>query len=274
MLGKKFALIGNGYIGQRHIDAIRSLGGELLMIADINPEREVKGIPFYRDHLFFVADPHWSSVDTVVICTPNILHIPMAIWARRYGKQVLCEKPIGTNAKDVEQMFGLNDVHVVMQLRHHPEYKRMKVENPRPKDISLFVKVKRDESYWKGWKGSDLLSGGILFNIGIHYFDALFNLVGTNCVLVTREINTEKLVKGSLRMVGCPKDIKFHIEISDTSEGQDRYIKVDDKIYRFSNQDNLSMEDLHKEVYKNLPFEPEAKSLYHIMKVIDYIKNV
>uniref|UniRef100_A0A6H1ZDW4 Putative oxidoreductase family protein n=1 Tax=viral metagenome TaxID=1070528 RepID=A0A6H1ZDW4_9ZZZZ len=271
--GKNFALIGNGYIGPRHVEAIKSIGGKLLMVADIDPKKRIENIPFYTDYKFFTADPRWSDIDTVVICTPNVLHIPIAKWCRRHGKRVICEKPPGTSAKDVSETFGLKDVFVVMQLRHHPIYKKMKEENPTPENIKVFVKVKRDKSYWNGWKGSELLSGGILANLGVHYFDALANIVGTNCVQVWKDNDLPNLVSGKLRFAGFHNDVEFHIEIADNDDGQDRYIDIDNKKYRFSNKDNLSMEDLHKEVYKNLPFEPEAKTLYRLMQLIDQIKH-
>ena len=45
--------------------------------------------------------------------------------------------------------------------------------------IEMDIGVYRDEKYFSGWKGDEGKSGGILFNLGIHYFDILFYLFGS-----------------------------------------------------------------------------------------------
>lgn len=45
-----------------------------------------------------------EGIDAVVIATPNHLHAPMAVAAMEYGKDVLCETPLGLNADDARLM--------------------------------------------------------------------------------------------------------------------------------------------------------------------------
>lgn len=45
-----------------------------------------------------------EEVQAVVIATPNYLHAPMAIAAMEYGKDVLCEMPLGLNYHEVQEM--------------------------------------------------------------------------------------------------------------------------------------------------------------------------
>jgi predicted dehydrogenase len=67
----------------------------------------------------FVNQYHWkqgesswekmvasSGVDLVDICTPNDLHMPVALAAAQAGKHVLCEKPMARNAEEAEQMYS------------------------------------------------------------------------------------------------------------------------------------------------------------------------
>ncbi len=51
----------------------------------------------YQDFEAVLKD---ESINSLVICSPNYLHAPMAISAMNYGKDVLCELPIATNLKD------------------------------------------------------------------------------------------------------------------------------------------------------------------------------
>ena len=66
----------------------------------------------------FVDQYHWKygesswekmiaskEIDLVDICTPNDLHMPIALAAAAAGKHVLCEKPMARNAVEAEQMY-------------------------------------------------------------------------------------------------------------------------------------------------------------------------
>ncbi len=49
-----------------------------------------------------IADP---TIDAIYNSLPNNLHHPWTIAALKAGKHVLCEKPMGVNAKEAEEMF-------------------------------------------------------------------------------------------------------------------------------------------------------------------------
>jgi predicted dehydrogenase len=66
----------------------------------------------------FVEQFHWKrgeaswekmiasdDIDLVDICTPNELHMPVALAAARAGKHILCEKPMARNASEAEEMY-------------------------------------------------------------------------------------------------------------------------------------------------------------------------
>ena len=46
------------------------------------------------------------------------------------------------------------------------------------------------------------------------------------------------------------KAVHYYFEISDSSEGQGRWLKINGQEYQFSDKDNLSYEDLHLKVYE------------------------
>ena len=272
MSSLKFAVIGLGFIAPRHFAAIEHIGGEVILTVDINKDRSVGDIPRYTDYQFLTAHPRWGEVDAVVILSPNDTHMDMAAWAVRVGKKVISEKPLAIQSSVLSRFVGVRDIYTVMQLRYHPvmeELKKLDVE-----ECELYVKVMRGPDYWAGWKGDEKQSGGILFNIGIHYFDALFQLFGNNCHTIEIEEKSKSRVKGSLQFYGLGCPVKFHIEVADTDEGQDRYILANGVKYRFSSQANLSAEDLHKKVYEDFVKEVGVRpiDLLDLTRFIERLK--
>jgi len=106
---KGAAVIGTGFIGPIHVEALRRLGvpvtGVLAGSAD-GTERAARalGLRAYRNYEEALGDP---AVGSVHITTPNRLHLPMARAALLAGKHVMCEKPLATSAADAAELVAL-----------------------------------------------------------------------------------------------------------------------------------------------------------------------
>ena len=107
----KAAVIGAGFMGKTHVEALRRLGTvEVAAVAGISPEEAqsfaaAQGIPVAApDYKAILADPEIVGVH---ICTPNATHAPIAIEAMKAGKHVLCEKPLAMSAAEAQQMVEL-----------------------------------------------------------------------------------------------------------------------------------------------------------------------
>src|SRR5688500_15588418 len=86
------------------------------------------GIPkVHTSYEALLADP---EIHAVYIPLPNHLHVPWSIKALEAGKHVLCEKPIGLNSRDAEQLVEaarMNPKLKVMEAfmyRHHPQWQK------------------------------------------------------------------------------------------------------------------------------------------------------
>src|ERR1700692_3551511 len=91
----KTAIIGGGFMGRVHAEAVRRLGS-------------VEPIPVGgRDEAAFRAALANPGIKAVHICTPNAAHFPMAQAALEAGKHVLCEKPLATSVSDAREMVRL-----------------------------------------------------------------------------------------------------------------------------------------------------------------------
>lgn len=94
----KTAIIGLGYIGESHIEAVRRIGCcELYAVADTNTElakakADLYGIEkCYESIDELLSDP---EIDAVHNCTPNFLHLSINRDIIKSGKHLLSEKPL------------------------------------------------------------------------------------------------------------------------------------------------------------------------------------
>lgn len=107
----KVGIIGTGFIGPAHVEALRRLGYiEIAALSDINDEvarakAESLNIPVsYGDYKEMLKDP---DIKAVHICTPNSYHYGMAKEALQAGKHVLCEKPLTMNTVEAKELIEL-----------------------------------------------------------------------------------------------------------------------------------------------------------------------
>lgn len=104
-------MIGAGFMGRVHTEAIRRLGNvEVAAVAGVSEEEarafgQSMGIERTTgDYRKVLEDP---SIDAVHVCTPNVLHHPISKAAMEAGKHVLCEKPMAmseTEARDLVEI--------------------------------------------------------------------------------------------------------------------------------------------------------------------------
>jgi UDP-N-acetyl-2-amino-2-deoxyglucuronate dehydrogenase len=257
----RFAVVGMGFIYPRHKQAIENLGGEVYLTCDIDKKKK----PDFTDWAEMFNSPKFDDVQYVSICAPNYLHSVVAREALLRGKKVLCEKPLSVNG-----VQGLDGVKTVLQLRYHPELQKIS----KPKNLYVEAKMFRDDKYWKSWKGNDVMSGGILYNLGVHYIDLAIFLLGDTWEIESVQ-KTRKKVVAKVRF--GESYASFHIEIVKNRKKQGRRLFADGKEITLSNADNLSYEDLHKEVYKEfiagrgIGLDESQKSLKLIKAILNYV---
>ncbi len=81
----------------------------------------------YGSYEELLADP---AIDAIYNPLPNHLHVPWSIKALHAGKHVLCEKPIGMNAAEAQELVDVARKHPHLKVmeafmyRHHPQWQR------------------------------------------------------------------------------------------------------------------------------------------------------
>jgi UDP-N-acetyl-2-amino-2-deoxyglucuronate dehydrogenase len=197
---KNFAMTGvAGYIAPRHLKAIRDTGNSLM--AAVDPNDSVGVLDRYSFDVRFFTEierfdrhleklrrgPDAERVHYMSICSPNYLHDAHIRLALRVGAHAICEKPIVINPWNLDALEELEHeagrtVNTVLQLRVHPSLvalkERLAASGSRQHDVCLTYLTARGPWYQTSWKGSEERSGGLVTNIGIHFFDLLIWLFG------------------------------------------------------------------------------------------------
>jgi len=106
----RIGLVGFGFIGPHHLDAIRRLGfAEVaaLAVSSAKAARERADRHHvekaYGDWRALVADP---DIDVVDIATPTHLHAPIALAAMNAGKHVIVDKPMALSSTESRRMLS------------------------------------------------------------------------------------------------------------------------------------------------------------------------
>ena len=106
----KAGVIGVGFIGAAHIEALRRLGVDVIGVADSTAERaaakaEASNLARAYDSVeALVTDP---NIDVVHVASPNFVHAGQARMALEAGKHVVCEKPLALTSADTADLVDL-----------------------------------------------------------------------------------------------------------------------------------------------------------------------
>jgi predicted dehydrogenase len=118
-------VVGTGFIGAVHADALRRLGVEVTGVVGSSPARaEAKRLaPVYESYDALLAD---ERVDVVHLTTPNYLHYAQVKAALEAGKHVVCEKPLALTASESQELLALAErsglVHCTnFNIRFYPQ---------------------------------------------------------------------------------------------------------------------------------------------------------
>jgi predicted dehydrogenase len=103
------AVVGAGFMGGVHSEALRRAGCEIVGVLGVSDAETskfsgavgAKGYASFRDLL---ADP---AVQSVHVTTPNRLHFEMAKAVLEAGKHVLVEKPLAMTSKETAELVAL-----------------------------------------------------------------------------------------------------------------------------------------------------------------------
>jgi len=180
----KVGIVGCGLIGNRRAQVAQASGDEVLLVADIKPERaqmtaKTVGAEWTDDWRGVTSHP---QIEAVVVATVNKTLLPITRAALQSGKHVLCEKPLGRNAWEAKEMMETAQkanrvLKVGFNHRHHPALWRAQKMAQSGK-IGPLMSIRAAyghggrPGYDQEWRGDpELAGGGELLDQGVHVID-------------------------------------------------------------------------------------------------------
>src|SRR5262249_17936946 len=122
----RFALVGNGRVAVRHIDALtrKVPGAKLVAVCDILPERlkavQELGFKTFTSTKDLYA---WGEFDVATLCTPSGSHFEHAMEAISARKHVVVEKPVALRLDHVDLMStAASRANVKVWVAHQNRY--------------------------------------------------------------------------------------------------------------------------------------------------------
>ncbi len=200
------AVIGTGFIGTVHVEALRRIGVNVRGVLGSTPERgaaraDALGVPrAYASLEDLLADP---TVDVVHVTSPNDLHLPQTKAILAAGRHVVCEKPLAMSAADSRELVDLAAASGVVNatnfnIRYYPlnQHAHQLVGDGDLGDVRFITgRYFQDwlllESDWN-WRLEPGRGGALraVGDIGSHWLDLMTFVTGRRIVAVMAELST------------------------------------------------------------------------------------
>ena len=201
-------IIGMGYIGESHIEALRRIGiCNIAAIADTNYDlaknkAELYGIEkVYKTVDEILAD---ESIDVIHNCTPNFLHREINEKILRAGKHLLSEKPLTTTYAEAQELINIKNEHpeleacVNFNYRLNPMVQEIKARIARGELGDVRIITGQYQQDWLmydtdySWRLEPEVSGPScpVADIGSHWMDIVQHITGHKIVSVCGDLVT------------------------------------------------------------------------------------
>ena len=201
------AIVGTGFMGRVHLEAVRRTEGvEVAAIVGRTEDAAQRlgagfGVPLMKaDYREVLRD---RTIDEVHVCTHNAQHYSKTKDALETGNHVLCEKPITTAVREAEELVSLAAKQglrncVCHNLRYYPMVQQMRqlreagelgeilvVQGTYSQDWLLY------DTDWN-WRADSKVSGPsrCMADIGSHWFDLAEHLTGLRVTSLCADLQT------------------------------------------------------------------------------------
>jgi predicted dehydrogenase len=231
-------VVGVGFIGVAHVEALRRIGVNVVGVVGSSPERarakaEAAHLPAVYDSLeAMAADP---DIDVVHVASPNHVHADQVRLLLDAGKHVVCEKPLALTSQDTADLVARAEASglvnaVCFNLRFYPNCHQAmamvqsgEVGEPRFVTGSYLQDWLLLETDWN-WRLVPEQAGGLraVADIGSHWLDLAQFITGKRVTKVMADLHTfvsvRKHPEGPVETFATEADDRELIEEQMTSD--------------------------------------------------------
>jgi predicted dehydrogenase len=195
----KVAVIGYGgafNMGKWHLEEMQKAGMTPVAVSDLDKERlkvARKDFPGIKTYSSVSGMLNRSDADLVTIITPHNTHAKLALKCLRAGKHVVVEKPMAITTRECDAMIAeAKKRRVLLSTYHNRHWDGCIVRAAAAIGKGVIGDVLRVEAHmgrfgkpgdW--WRSSKSVSGGILYDWGVHLLEYTLQLVRSEIVEVT-----------------------------------------------------------------------------------------
>jgi predicted dehydrogenase len=200
------AVVGTGFIGPVHVEAVRRLGHRVLGILGSSPQKSQEAAhslglgTAYPNFAALLADP---AVSVVHLASPNVAHYEQCRLAIAAGKHVICEKPLAMTSRETAELVTLAKASsVVTAVNYNVRFYPLVLEaRERVRAGQLGELLHISGSYLQDWllystdfnwrvlaeHGGELRA---IADIGTHWLDTLGFITGLKLEAVCADLRT------------------------------------------------------------------------------------
>lgn len=181
------AIIGFGGMGSQHGELLKKVDRiKVEGIYDIdNKRKDYATENNFKSYESFEDVLNDKNVNIVLIATPNHVHKEIAIRAMEAGKNVICEKPVTLNSKELEEILEVSKktgkLFVVHQNRRWDEdfltMKKIYDEKLLGETFRIETRVQGSRGIPGDWRKEKQFGGGMMLDWGVHLIDRLLVMV-------------------------------------------------------------------------------------------------
>ncbi|RYG67782.1 Gfo/Idh/MocA family oxidoreductase [bacterium] len=184
-------------MGRQHLQQMKAAGMTPIAVSEVDPSRlAVASEDFPGIETYATVDEmlEKSGVDLVVLITPHNTHAPLALKCLNAGRHVISEKPLAITTEEVDSMIAAAQASDVMLSAYHNRHwdGRILQAVELVKEQKVIGDVVRIECHMGGyskpgdwWRTSRSISGGILYDWGVHLLEYSLQLIDSPLLEVT-----------------------------------------------------------------------------------------
>ena len=184
-------------MGRQHLTNASKYGAVPTAVCDINPDclaqarADFPGIHTYQDVEEMLAAE--GDLGLVVIITPHNTHHKLALRCLEAGIHVVVEKPFAVTVSEVEEMMATaKEKGLVITAYHNRHWDGSVMEALRRVQsgaIGELVRIEAHMGRWDKpgdwWRSSRSISGGTLYDWGVHLLEYSFQLIPAKVIEVS-----------------------------------------------------------------------------------------